>query len=252
MKIRVAGLGFSYGTFDLRVDALDFAGGGVTSIVGPNGAGKSTFLKLLASVLPARPQTVFVDGQDVSRIRGRERARIVSYVPQEPSYTFNYSVLDFTLTGRAAFIPAFSSPSRADVEISREALRYVGLEDYAGRAFLELSSGERRLVLIARSLAQQAGVLLLDEPTSFLDPRHETETMGLVRRLAEEKGKTVLVTLHNLDLAVKYSDFMVFMKDGRVAASGGPGEILSEDLLRSVYDIEMKILAIDGRTIILR
>ncbi len=252
MKIRVAGLEFSYEKFFLRVEDLDFSEGGVTSIVGPNGAGKSTFLRLLAAILPVHAQTVFIDGRDLSRLKGRERARIVSYVPQEPSYTFNYSVLDFTLTGRAAFIPPFSPPSRADFDISKEALRYVGLEDYPERPFLELSSGERRLVLIARSLAQQSGILLLDEPTSFLDPRHEIETMELVRRLAEDKGKTVLVTLHNLDLAVKYSDSMVFMKDGRIAAAGRPGDIITEDLLRSVYEIEMRILTVDGRTIIVR
>ncbi len=252
MRISVAGLEFAYENFDIRVDELDFREGEVTSIVGPNGAGKSTLLKLLASVLPVRPRTVFVDGKDVSRVRGRERARLVSYVPQEPSYTFNYTVLDFALTGRAAFIPPFSPPSRNDVDISIEALRYVGLEDYSGRGFLELSSGERRLVLIARSLAQQAGTLLLDEPTSFLDPRHEKETMELVRRLAEEKGKTILVTLHNLDMAVQYSDSMIFMKNGRIAAHGRPEEILDEALLRSVYDIEMKILPIDGRTLIVR
>jgi iron complex transport system ATP-binding protein len=252
MKIRIAGLKFSYEKFDLRVEDLGIAEGVVTSLVGPNGAGKSTLLKLLAAVLPIRSRTVFLGERDLSRLKAKERARLVSYVPQEPSYTFNYTVLDFTLTGRAAFIAPFSPPSRNDVEISEEALRYVGLEGYSDRPFLELSSGERRLVLIARSLAQQAGILLLDEPTSFLDPRHETETMQLIRRLAEEKGKTILVTLHNLDMAVKYSDFLVFMKNGRIAAAGCPREILSEELLSAVYEIPMTILEVDGMKIVAR
>lgn len=218
-----------------------------TSIVGPNGAGKSTFLKCAASVLAAPRASVFVDGKDLTALRGRERAKLVGYVPQEPSFTFNYTVLDFVLTGRAAFIPAFSSPASHDFRLAEDALHYVGLSGRIRRPFLELSSGERRLVLIARALAQGPEVLLLDEPTSFLDPRHEVETMALCRRLAEDKKKTVVVTLHNLEMAVRYSDAMVFMKDGKVVAAGAPGDILSESLLRDVYDLDMKIVECAGQ-----
>lgn len=252
MKVRVEGLSFEYEKFSLRVAALSFAGAGVTAVVGPNGAGKSTLLKCLAAVHPLRRGTVFVDGLDLAGLTGKSRARLVGYVPQEPSFAFNYAVLDFVLTGRSAFIPAFSSPARHDVEAARQALRFVGLEGFEDRAFFELSSGERRLVLIARTLAQRPDVLLLDEPTTFLDPRHETEVMELVRRLAAEEGKTVIVTLHALDMAVKYADEMVFMKGGSVVAAGPPGRVLDERLLRSVYDIDMGIAAIGGRRIIVR
>jgi iron complex transport system ATP-binding protein len=248
MRVRVKNLAFAYDDFRLEVGSLDFADGRVTAIVGPNGAGKSTFLKCAASVLPAPRGSLFVDGKDLTDLRGRERARLVGYVPQEPSFTFNYTVLDFVLTGRAAFLAAFSSPSAQDVSLAEDALYYVGLNGQGGRLFLELSSGERRLVLIARALAQGPDVLLLDEPTSFLDPRHEVETMSLCRRLAEEKGKTVIVTLHNLEMAVRYSDAMVFMKGGRVVASGAPSEILREPLLREVYEIDMKIVECAGQT----
>jgi iron complex transport system ATP-binding protein len=247
MRVRVENLVFSYDGFRLEVGSLAIAEGRVTSIVGPNGAGKSTFLKCAASVLPAPRRSLFVDGKDLTDLRGRERAKLVGYVAQEPSFTFNYSVLDFVLTGRAAFLAAFSSPSTHDVSLAEDALRYVGLTGQGGRLFLELSSGERRLVLIARALAQGPDILLLDEPTSFLDPRHEVETMALCRRLADEKGKTVLVTLHNLEMAVRYSDAMVFMKGGRVVASGAPSEILSEALLRDVYEIDMKIVECGGQ-----
>ena len=252
MKVRVENLHFSYADFALRVAGQTFAEGRVTSVVGPNGAGKSTFLKCLAAVLPTPRGSVFVDGQDLAGLSGKSRARLVGYVPQETSFTFNYSVLDFVLTGRAASIPVFSSPSRHDVEAAEEALRYVGLADFPGRPFFELSSGERRLVLIARTLAQQPAILLLDEPTTFLDPRHEVEILELVRRLAAERGKTVIVTLHALDMAVKYSDVMVFMKGGGIVAAGPPGDILSEALLKAVYDIDMGILNVDGRRLIVR
>lgn len=137
--------------------------------------------------------TVFIDGQDLAGLSGKSRARLFGYAPQEPAFTFNYAVLDFVLTGRAAYIPAFSSPARHDVEAAREALRFVGLADFERRPFFELSSGERRLVLIARTLAQQSEILLLDEPTTFLDPRHENEILELIRRLAGEMNKTVIV-----------------------------------------------------------
>ena len=252
MKVRVENLTFSYANFTLEVAGQTFADAGVTSIVGPNGAGKSTFLKCLAAVLPAPRRSVFVDGKDLAGLSGKSRARLIGYVPQEPAFTFNYSVLDFVLTGRAAFIPVFSSPSRHDVEAAEEALRFVRLADFPARPLFELSSGERRLVLIARTLAQQPDILLLDEPTTFLDPRHEIEVLELVRRLAGEMNKTVIVTLHDLDMAVKHSDEMVFMKGGRIVASGPPGDILSESLLRSVYDIEMGILNVAGRQLIVR
>lgn len=252
MKVRVENLIYSYANFTLGVAGQTFADARVTSIVGPNGAGKSTFLKCLAAVLPAPRRSVFVNGKDLADFKGRNRARAMGYVPQEPAFTFNYTVLDFVLTGRAAFIPVFSSPTRHDVAAAEEALLFVGLADFPARPLFELSSGERRLVLIARTLAQQPDILLLDEPTTFLDPRHEIEVLELVRRLAGEMNKTVIVTLHDLALAVKYSDEMVFMKDGRVVASGPPGDILSESLLRSVYDIEMGILNVAGRQIIVR
>jgi iron complex transport system ATP-binding protein len=252
MKVRVGELHFSYGDFSLRIAGQTFAEARVTSIVGPNGAGKSTFLKCLAAVLPSSRGSVFVDGKDLAALSGKSRARLVGYVPQEPAFTFNYSVLDFVLTGRAASIPIFSSPSRHDVAAAEAALGYVGLADCAARPFFELSSGERRLVLIARTLAQEPDILLLDEPTTFLDPRHEIEILELIRRLAREMGKTVIVTLHTLDMAVKYSDEMVFMKGGGVVAAGRPGDILSEALLKAVYDIEMSIMTVDGRQLIFR
>ena len=252
MKVRVDHLAFSYGAFTLEIAGLSFAEARVTSIVGPNGAGKSTFLKCLASVLPPAPGSVFIDGQDLARLGGKSRARLIGYVPQEPAFTFNYAVLDFVLTGRAAFLPPFSSPAAHDVEAAREALRVVGLAGFEERPYFELSSGERRLVLVARTLAQRSDILLLDEPTTFLDPRHEVEVMELVRRLAGEMNKTVIVTLHALDMAIKYSDALVFMKQGRVVAAGRPDDVLDEGLLRSVYDIEMGILNVAGRRLIVR
>lgn len=252
MNVRVADLEFAYPKFSLRVNGLTFENAKITAIVGPNGAGKTTLLKCIGAVLPIPRGSLFIDGRDLSSLKSRERARLVCYVPQEHDTTFNYTVSDFVLLGRAAFISPFALPSREDASAAAEALEFVGLAEYADRAISELSSGERRLVLIARALAQQSDILLMDEPTTFLDPKHETEIFQLVRKLADEKMKTILVTLHSLEMAVQHSDQMVFMKRGEVVAHGRSAEIFEDSLLERVYDMKMKIIDWEGRKIVLR
>ncbi|HUU37055.1 MAG TPA: ABC transporter ATP-binding protein [Candidatus Desulfaltia sp.] len=252
MSVRVVNLSFSYKNFTLKVEALKFESAKITAIVGPNGAGKTTFLKCIGAVLPASKGSLFIDGRDIMSLRSQERARLIGYVPQEHDTVFNYQVADFVLMGRAAYISPFALPSQEDIKAAEEALEFVGLSEYTGRSISELSSGERRLVLIARALAQKSAILLMDEPTTFLDPKHETEVLQLVRKLAIEKQKTILVTLHSLEMAVQYADSMVFMKNGEVVASGRPDEIFQEPLLESVYGMRMKILDWNGRKLVLR
>jgi len=252
VSVRVVNLSFSYKNFTLKVEALKFESAKITAIVGPNGAGKTTFLKCIGAVLPASKGSLFIDGRDIMSLRSQERARLIGYVPQEHDTVFNYQVADFVLMGRAAYISPFALPSQEDIKAAEEALEFVGLSEYTGRSISELSSGERRLVLIARALAQKSAILLMDEPTTFLDPKHETEVLQLVRKLAIEKQKTILVTLHSLEMAVQYADSMVFMKNGEVVASGRPDEIFQEPLLESVYGMRMKILDWNGRKLVLR
>jgi len=252
MSVRVTNLTFSYKNFSLHVDALRFEVSKVTAIVGPNGAGKTTLLKCIGAVLPIEKKSLFINGRDIALMKSQERARHISYVPQEHESAFNYLVRDFVLMGRVAYVSPFALPSREDIKAADEAIEFVGLTSYSGRYYSELSSGERRLVLIARALAQQSDILLLDEPTTFLDPKHETEILELIRKLAQEKQKTILVTLHSLEMAFRYSDYMVFMKKGRVVASGKPADVFREPLLKSVYDMEMKIIDWNDRKIVLR
>jgi iron complex transport system ATP-binding protein len=252
VSIRVQDLVYRYQGFELRVPSLDFPGAALTTIVGPNGAGKTTLLKCLSGILPSPRGSVFIEGRDLAAMPAAARARRLAYVPQEHSSAFNYAIIDFVLMGRTSYVPLFSTPSDDDTAAALEALDYVGLARYAGRAYTQLSSGERRLVLIARALAQHSDILVLDEPTTFLDPKHETGLMDLVRKLAVEKKKTVLVTLHNLDVAVKYSDMLVFLKEGRVVSAGRPDETLTAELLERVYDIPMSIFEHAGRKFIIR
>ncbi len=249
--IEVRGLEFSYNGFKLEVEALSFPAGKITAIIGPNGAGKTTLLKCLAGLLPIRRRTIFYDSQDIASLKEPVRARLIGYVPQEHSLAFNYSVLEFVVMGRAAHLSLFSLPSARDLEIARRSLEYVGLPSFARRTMSELSSGERRLVLIARSLAQETPVLLLDEPTTFLDLRHGQEILELVRRLTRERGKTIILTLHDINQAAHYADNLVLINEGQVVSSGLPGEVLSEELIEKVYGLKVSLVEIAGRRFIL-
>jgi len=252
MNLGAQDLRFSQPGFELRVPSFAAAAGEITAIVGPNGAGKTTLLKCLSGLWRPSGGRIFLDGEDAAALRDSARARRLAFVPQEQAATFNFTVLEFVLMGRAAALSLFASPSTADRTIAEESLAYVGFRHPSSRPLFRLSSGERRLVLIARALAQKADVLILDEPTTFLDPRRETEVMKLIGRLASGEGKTIVVTLHDLDTAVHYAGRMVFLKDGRVVADGRTEEILSADLLRRVYDIPMDIIEHAGRRFIVK
>jgi iron complex transport system ATP-binding protein len=252
MTLRVENLEVKFERFRLEVPRLEFPPSSLTAVVGPNAAGKSTLLRSLALVLEPGSKSVFFDGRDAAGLDRRERARLIAYVPQELSLSFNYSVLDFLLTGRAAYIPVFSSPGRADLAAGRSALAYLGLGQYESAGMMELSSGIRRLVMIARALVQEAAVLVLDEPTTFLDPKHELETLALLRRLVDEKGKTVITALHSLEAAAAYTDRVVVVKDGRLVAAGPPGEVLVEPVLERTYEMGFTVVDVDGRTLFVK
>jgi iron complex transport system ATP-binding protein len=252
MSIRVRDLLIERPGFALRIPSLEIGAARLTALVGPNGAGKTTLLKCLAGLLPVPRRTVFLDGRDAATIPHGERARLLAFVPQEHASAFNYSVRDFLLLGRAPYVALLAQPSPADAARVEESLAYVGLSARADRSYQQMSSGERRLVLIARALVQDADTLVLDEPTTFLDPKHEAGVLDLARRLVTERGRTVLVTLHNLDMAARYADDLVCLKDGVVAAQGAPEAILTEALLESMYEIPMRILRHEGRTFIVR
>lgn len=249
MTINVRGLKVKLGAFELDIPELDLPARSLTSIIGPNGAGKSTLLRSLASVIDIKSGVITVDGRRLSDLPGRVRAGLIGYVPQELTVQFNYSVLDFVLTGRAAYVQLLKGPSERDTLAAREALAYVGLAGLESTPVLNLSSGVRRLVMIARALAQESETLLLDEPTSFLDPRNEIDAVMLMRRLVDEKGKTVIVALHSLEMAVNNSDHLVLIKGGRIEAFGLPETTVDPELLKRIYQVDFEFVRHNGRLV---
>ncbi|GLW10635.1 iron-dicitrate ABC transporter ATP-binding protein [Microtetraspora sp. NBRC 13810] len=226
---------------------LTVADGGWLAVVGPNGAGKSTLLKALAGLLAVRGEVLFGD-VPAGRLRPRERARLVAYAPQAPALPPDMTVSDYALLGRTPYISYLGRESRGDREVTAGVLERLGLTALAGRRLGQLSGGERQRVVLARALAQQAPVLLLDEPTTALDLGHQQQVLELVDRLRVADGLTVVTTLHDLHLAGQYADAMTILAGGRAVAAGPPAEVLTEGLISAHFGATVKVEAArDGR-----
>ncbi|MER7499856.1 ABC transporter ATP-binding protein [Nonomuraea pusilla] len=210
------------------------------AVIGPNGAGKSTLLKAVMGLVAHRGD-VTLDGRPAARLRPRERARLMAYAPQTPALPADMTVFDYALLGRTPYIPYLGRESRGDREIAASVLDRLDLTAFAGRRVGELSGGERQRVVLARALAQQAPVLLLDEPTTALDLGHQQQVLELVDRLRRADGLTVVSTLHDLTVAGLYADSLLLIADGRAAAAGEPAEVLTEPLVGRHFDARVRI-----------
>ncbi len=232
-------LSFSYtGAPLIQGLSLVIPAGGVFGIVGPNGCGKSTLLKIADGLLAPASGEVLVEGNSVAELSAGERARRVALLPQVHR-TPSMSVESLVMCGRYAHMGAFGRPSAEDRAIVADALRSVHLEHMAARSARALSGGERQRAFIAMALAQRARTLLLDEPTTYLDVRAAHDAMALVKSLAAERGLTVVMVLHDLDLALRTCDRMAVMSAGRIANVGTPTELLECGALERAFDIRI-------------
>ena len=211
------------------------------AIVGPNGSGKSTFVRVLSGVRSAAAGRVRLGGRDLGSIPRRDVARAVAVVPQETAIHFPFSVMEVVLMGRAPHLGRFGFPSRRDLSVAREAMERTGVGALAGRSLTELSGGERQRVVIAKALAQEAEVLLLDEPTSHLDIRHQVEIYDLMALLNEQQGLTIVSVLHDLNLAAMYFPRVALLSAGRVHRIGPPADVLTAETIRAVYGTDVYI-----------
>jgi len=222
----------------------------LTTILGPNGSGKSTLFKCISGVWRYYKGEVKVDGVSIDKLHFNKRARFFSVVPQEHEPPFPYSVLDVVLMGRASYVGIFSSPGKRDYEKAEEALNIVGIEHLKDIPYTKISGGERQLVLIARAIAQDAPVMLLDEPTSHLDFKNQINILKKIKEIAKRKGITVVMTLHDPNLASLFSDKVVVINSGKIITEGKAENVITEDLIKRVYGIDVKKTEIDGKNII--
>ena len=221
--------------------SLDVAEGEFVSVLGPNGSGKTTLLRLLSGILAPDAGEIRLSGRPVRALRARERARQVAVVLPESRLLFDFTVLEVVLMGRAPHLGLFGMEGPDDFAAALAALDDVDLAGLRDRRLRELSSGESQRALIARALAQRPRLLLLDEPTAFLDLKHRLQIHDILRRLNRDRLLTVVVTSHDLNLAARYGSRLVVLQGGRRAADGPPAAVLNPDLLRSVYETEARV-----------
>jgi len=246
--ISVEKLSFGYrGRLVLHDVSLEVPCGRLTVLLGKNGSGKSTLLKLIAGTMPQQQGKIEILGRDARTISRGQRARLMGYLPQFHAPVFPFTVADVVLTGRASYVMV--QPGAQDREIAREALRTVGIEHIQDRPYSELSGGERQLVMIARVLAQEPQIILLDEPVSHLDLANQVRLLRLIGRLTGT-GITSLTVLHDPNIAIQHGDHFVFLKDGRIQQPAEGADPWDVSLLSRVYDIGLESLPFRGKTLV--
>ena len=240
MRFGIEDLHYSYGPKEvLHGIDLTVEPGEVVALLGPNGSGKSTLIRTACNIDRPTSGRILIDGEDMASMDLEEIAKIISYVPQSGQYAEYDTVLDTVLVGRSPYMGW--EPTDNDLEIVQKAMEYMGILDLADQYINELSGGQRQRVFIARSIAQDPKLFVFDEPTSSLDLRYQFESMKMMSDLVHNNGTMMLVALHDLNLALRFSDRIVMIKDGNVVSDGIPEEVLTPELIESVYGVKTAI-----------
>jgi len=249
-ELTISHLNFSYGNQKvLKELSIDIRKGKFYSILGPNGSGKTTILRHIQKLLLPQSGKVLLGQDEVRLLKVRDIAKKIATVPQETHIAVDFSVLDFVLAGRAPHLRRFENETPVDYKKANEAMLATNTWQYAHKSVRELSGGELQRVVVARAMVQEPELFLLDEPVSHLDLRHQILILDTVMSYCRRQESTVISVLHDINLAITYSDELIFMKKGRVYAKGKPEEIITEPILKEVYETECIILKnpIDGR-----
>lgn len=248
MKLEIDGIHFNYQSQSVLEDVnFKLDQGEVLALIGPNGSGKSTLLKCINRILKPQVGSILIDGALTENYQQQEMAQCVGYVPQEESKQFPSTVFETVMMGRKPYIN-FKAQDE-DLEIVAQIIESLGLGDLAQRNINQLSGGQQQKVLVGRALAQQPEVLLLDEPTSNLDLKHQLEILNLIQAQIKDNISSV-IALHDLSLAARYSDKIIILKDGKIFAAGGL-EVLSPKNLEAVYEVRVSVEEVNGRKVII-
>lgn len=246
--IRVSDLWFSYDANQavLKGINLSLARGMLISLLGPNGSGKTTLLKCLNGLLSPKRGSIYLEEKELRGLTRTEIAKLVSYVPQEHKTAFPYLVQDVVLLGLSPHLGFFATPKPKDLKRTNQLLADLGIGHLALRPYTELSGGERKLVLIARALMTASEIVIMDEPTAHLDMKHQGEVLNLIRALSRKKGLTVVMTLHDPNLAVMISDQVILLKEGQLVAQGEAASVMTKENMQALYDCQIDFFAVEG------
>jgi cobalamin transport system ATP-binding protein len=241
--LKITGLNFSYGTRSVLRDlSFSLNAGEILAVLGPNGAGKTTLLKCLLQKEKASSGNINVMGKDLSEYSGEKLATVFSYVPQETGVPFPYTVLEIIMMGRYPHYSQLTFLQESDRGFINDILKKTDTLELKERPFNELSGGEKQRVLVARSLVQDAEIILLDEPTSNLDIRHITDMLRILLKRKNETGKSILFITHDVNLASSFADRAILMKNGTITNSGTVQEILTLENIRNLYETDISII----------
>lgn len=245
MKLTINDLDFSYSSTPILKNVkMELNPGEVVSILGPNGAGKSTLIKCIDRILNPRSGEIRLGDRDVESMSNMEIARHMGYVPQSAGRMFPTTVLDTVLMGRRPHVTWRFNDK--DIDKALNALELMGIEDFALRDYGELSGGQQQRVIIARAIAQETDILLLDEPTSNLDIKHQIESMEIVKKMVKDTGISAIMAIHDLNLGARYSDRIIMMSEGNIVAMGSPFLVLTAENIASVYGVEAAVKEEEG------
>jgi iron complex transport system ATP-binding protein len=246
MTLDLSAVGFGYGKRTVGEGVtLSLAPGEVLALLGPNGAGKTTLFKTILGLLPLKAGAITLDGRPLHSWSARERARRIAYVPQAHAALFPFSVLDIVLMGRATHLAPFATPGSRDTGIAMSALESLGMGHLAERPYTEISGGERQMVLIARALAQEPEILVMDEPTANLDYGNQMRLLAHIKRLASQQLSIVL-SIHNPDHAFLVADRVAILHEAHLIALGPTTDVLTADVLKTIYGVDVVIGSLDG------
>jgi len=244
-------LRFAYRDDRPVLQGVDFTAspGRLRCVLGPNGSGKTTLLRCLLGRLKPSGGQILLDGRAMERYPPKALARLLAYVPQIPAAAFAFPVQELVLMGRFAHTGALGLSGEQDLAVARLAMKMTQTLAFAARTLDELSGGEAQCVMIARALAQQPSVMLLDEPTSHLDIRNQLKIYRMMRRLAHEWKMAVVCVSHDVNLAGRFADDLTLMRLGRVVAAGPPQEVIREEVLREAYQVEIELIGAESRSV---
>lgn len=241
MSLEVKNLSFSYKCWNV-LNGVNFKAeqGNLVCVLGKNGAGKSTLFRCILGLLPNFMGTVSVSGKSIKGLKAQELAHTIAYIPQIHLSAFNYSVIDMVLMGTTAQLKRFSSPGKNELQVAMKALDLMNISELADRSYMHISGGEQQLVLIARVIAQQAKIIIMDEPCSNLDYGNQIKLMQKVKELARQ-GYLIIQSTHNPEQALLFADQVMVLLGGKVARFGSPAEVLDEALLYQIYGIHVSL-----------
>ncbi|HSD94059.1 MAG TPA: heme ABC transporter ATP-binding protein [Syntrophales bacterium] len=240
--LRVDNVSFRYGEqWVLRGIDFEVAKGDFLGIIGPNGSGKTTLLRVIDGILAPQEGAVLLEGTEIGKLRRDALARSVAVVPQYSALAFPFSVEEVVLMGRAPHLGRWRFEGDEDNRIARKAMEMTDTLGLAARDMESLSGGERQRVLIARALAQEPRLMLLDEPTAFLDIRHQVDFFDRIRLLNRDRGLTVIAVTHDINLAAHYCDRIILLKDGRIGAAGPVDAVITEENIRKAYETRVMV-----------